>query len=87
MDNRFRNLEKRLWEATFFATLEATFFATLWSLWLVRNEFVFNNATVTVGEVVEKVKSRVAMWVKYDIKVCTVEEFKIVLDRNRLLKV
>ncbi|KAI8568450.1 hypothetical protein RHMOL_Rhmol02G0200400 [Rhododendron molle] len=42
MDNRFRNLEKRLWEATFFATL--------WSLWQVRNEFVFNNATVTVEQ-------------------------------------
>ncbi|KAI8542225.1 hypothetical protein RHMOL_Rhmol08G0121700 [Rhododendron molle] len=69
MDNKFRNLEKILWEATFFSTL--------WSLWLVQNEFVFNNAIVTVGEVVEKVKSRVAKWVKakFNIKVYTVEDF------------
>ncbi|XP_058185686.1 uncharacterized protein LOC131302911 [Rhododendron vialii] len=63
VDNRFRKLEKKLWEATFFATL--------WSLWLVRNEYVFNNATSRVEVIGEHVKSRVAMWIKamFDIKV------------------
>jgi exo-beta-1,3-glucanase (GH17 family) len=80
MDNRFRNLEKSLWETSFFATL--------WSLWLVRNEYVFNNATLAVGVVVEKVKARVAMWVKakFDVKVYSVEEFKVFLDGIRRLK-
>ncbi|XP_058192206.1 uncharacterized protein LOC131309615 [Rhododendron vialii] len=81
MDSKFRNLEKSLWETSFFATL--------WSLWLVRNEHVFNNTMVTAEVVVDKVKTRVAMWVKakFDIKMYTMEEFKVrFLSFNVLLE-
>lgn len=79
-DSRFRNLEKHMWEATFFATL--------WSLWLVRNSYVFNNATTSSGEVGDLIKTRVAMWVKakFDLKVYSVEDFRIFLDGVRVLK-
>lgn len=71
---------KHLWEATFFATL--------WSLWLVRNDYVFNNASTRAGDVGEQVKTRVAMWMnaKFNVKVYSVEEFKVFLDGIRLLK-
>lgn len=64
------------------------FFATLWSLWLVRNDYVFNNASTQVWEVGDLVKTRVAMWikVKFDIKVYTVEDFKVFLDGIRKVK-
>ncbi|KAI8555972.1 hypothetical protein RHMOL_Rhmol05G0217000 [Rhododendron molle] len=51
-DNRFGDLEKQLWKASFYATL--------WSLWLVRND-VFNNTATSIEEVGEIVKTRVAM--------------------------
>lgn len=77
--NGFFNLEKHLWEACFYAML--------WSLWLVRNDSIFNNSTKQVWEVGEFVKTKVAMWMKakFDIKVYTVEEFKIFLDGVRKL--
>lgn len=64
------------------------FFATLWSLWLVRNDYVFNNASTQVWEVGDLVKTRVAMWikVKFNIKVYTVEDFKVFLDGIRKVK-
>lgn len=79
-DNRFRNLENHLWETTFFAII--------WSLWLARNDYVFNNASTGVGQVGEVIKTRVAMWikVKFDIKVYTVEDFKGFLDGVRKVK-
>ncbi|KAI8551203.1 hypothetical protein RHMOL_Rhmol06G0167000 [Rhododendron molle] len=80
MESRFRNLEKNLWEATLFATL--------WSLWLARNDYVFNNATLGTEVVGEQIKARVAMWIKakFNIKVYTVKEFKVFLDGIRMLK-
>lgn len=80
-DSRLKNLEKHLWEATFYATL--------WSLWLVRNDYVFNNATTSIREVGELVKTRVAMWMKskFEIKLYTVEEFKGFLDGIRKLRI
>ncbi|XP_058217366.1 uncharacterized protein LOC131328437 [Rhododendron vialii] len=73
-DSGFRNLEKNIWEVSFYATL--------WSLWLARNDLVFNNANLSVEVVGELVKTRVAMWMKtkFGIKIYSVEEFKLFLD-------
>ncbi|XP_058180030.1 uncharacterized protein LOC131298566 [Rhododendron vialii] len=78
--NGFSNLEKHIWEACFYATF--------WSLWLVRNDYIFNNSAKQAWEVGDVVKTMVAMWmkVKFDIKVYTVEEFKVFLDGIRKLK-
>ncbi|XP_058223037.1 uncharacterized protein LOC131332760 [Rhododendron vialii] len=67
--NGFKNLERYMWETSFHATI--------WSLWLVRNDLVFNNATWQVEDLGELIKTRVAMWikVKFDIKVHSVEDF------------
>ncbi|KAI8567591.1 hypothetical protein RHMOL_Rhmol02G0133600 [Rhododendron molle] len=78
--NGFSNLEKHVWEACSYATL--------WSLWLARNDTIFNNSSKQAWEVGDLAKTRVAMWMKakFDIKVYTVEEFKIFLDSIRKLK-
>ncbi|KAI8543503.1 hypothetical protein RHMOL_Rhmol08G0223300 [Rhododendron molle] len=79
-DNRFGTSEEKLWKASFYATL--------WSLWLVRNDYVFNNATTSIEEVGELVKTRVAMWMKskFEIKFYSVEDFRLFLDGVRKLK-
>lgn len=51
--NSFRNLERYIWEVTFFATL--------WSLWLARNDLIFNNVIRSASEVGDLVKTRVAL--------------------------
>ncbi|KAI8559205.1 hypothetical protein RHMOL_Rhmol04G0155100 [Rhododendron molle] len=78
---RFKNLEKFLWETTFHATT--------WSLWLVRNDLVFNNASWRVEDLGELIKTRIAMWIKakFDIEVYSVENFKGYLDGMRKVKV
>ncbi|KAI8546452.1 hypothetical protein RHMOL_Rhmol07G0118800 [Rhododendron molle] len=60
----------------------------LWSLWLVRNDYVFNNSSKQPWEVGDLVKTRVAMWMKtkFNIKIYTVEDFKVFLDGIRKLK-
>lgn len=80
-DSKFKSLEKFMWETCFFASV--------WTLWLMRNNLVFNGVLSTVGEVGEAIKTKVAMWVKvkFNIKVYSVEEFKIFLDGIRTLKV
>ncbi|KAI8548175.1 hypothetical protein RHMOL_Rhmol07G0252200 [Rhododendron molle] len=77
----FKNLEKYLWETTFHATI--------WSVWLARNEIVFNNASWRVEDLGQLIKTRVAMWVKvkFDIKVHSVEYFKGYLDGMKKEKV
>ncbi|XP_058217028.1 uncharacterized protein LOC131327925 [Rhododendron vialii] len=79
-DNRFRSLERHIWEVTFFATL--------WSLWLARNDLVFNNVSRSASEVGDQIKTRVAMWMKakFEIKVYSVEDFKCFLGGIRKLK-
>ncbi|KAI8537194.1 hypothetical protein RHMOL_Rhmol09G0006200 [Rhododendron molle] len=78
--NGLTRLEKHIWEACFYATL--------WFLWLVRNDYIFNNSTKQAWEVGEVVKTRVAMWMKakFNSKVYTVEEFKVFLDGIRKLR-
>lgn len=78
--NSFRNLERYIWEVTFFATL--------WSMWLARNDLIFNNVIRSASEVGELVKTRVAMWMKakFDIKVYSVEDFRSFLGGIRMLK-
>lgn len=70
----FHNLERHIWEVCLFATL--------WFLWLVRNDYAFNNASTEPWEVGDLIKTRVAMWMKakFDIKVYSVEDFKVYLD-------
>ncbi|XP_058185920.1 uncharacterized protein LOC131303146 [Rhododendron vialii] len=70
LDNGYLNLEKHIWESCFYATL--------WSIWLVRNDYIFNNSTTQPWEVGDVVKTRVAMWMKakFNIKIYTVEDFK-----------
>lgn len=60
--------------------------ATLWSLWLAKNDYIFNNVTMTISEVGDLIKIRVAMKTKFEIKVYYVEEFKGFLDGIRKLK-
>lgn len=81
LDNRFRNLEKHLWEICFYAVL--------WSIWLARNDIAFNNAVIEAEEVGELVKTRVAMWVKvkFNLKLYSVEDFRCFLDAIRKVKV
>ncbi|XP_058216715.1 uncharacterized protein LOC131327580 [Rhododendron vialii] len=78
--NRFRNLEKNIWEVCFFATL--------WSIWLTRNGYIFNGITTEALEVADLIKTKVAMWMKakFDIKLYTVEDFKGYLDGIRKVK-
>ncbi|KAI8570703.1 hypothetical protein RHMOL_Rhmol01G0057000 [Rhododendron molle] len=58
------------------------------SLWLVRNDYAFNNASTQAWEVGDLIKTRVAMWMKtkFDIKVYSVEDFKMFLDGIRKVK-
>ncbi|KAI8562137.1 hypothetical protein RHMOL_Rhmol03G0011400 [Rhododendron molle] len=79
-DNSFRNLERHVWEVTFFASL--------WSLWLARNDIIFNNVSRSASEVGELIKTRVAMWIKakFDIKIYSVEDFKSFQGGIRKLK-
>ncbi|XP_058189531.1 uncharacterized protein LOC131307140 [Rhododendron vialii] len=78
--NRFSNLEKEIWEACLYATL--------WLLWLMRNDCVFNNASMLVWDVADLIKTRVAMWMrtKHDIKLYSVDNFKGYLDGIHNLK-
>ncbi|KAI8567428.1 hypothetical protein RHMOL_Rhmol02G0121400 [Rhododendron molle] len=77
---RQQNLEKHIWESCFYATL--------WFIWLVRNDYIFNNSTTQAWEVGEIVKTRVAMWkkAKVYIKVYSVKDFKLFLDGIRKVR-
>ncbi|KAI8543636.1 hypothetical protein RHMOL_Rhmol08G0234000 [Rhododendron molle] len=79
-ENGFRKLEKCIWEVCFFATL--------WSIWIARNGVIFNNGSALAWEVMDLIKTRVAMWMKakFDIKVYTVKDFKGYLDGIRKVK-
>ncbi|KAI8542071.1 hypothetical protein RHMOL_Rhmol08G0110300 [Rhododendron molle] len=79
--SRFKNLEKYLWECCFYATL--------WSIWIARNDIIFNNKDVDRNQVEELIKTRTALWIKakFDIKVYTVEDIKRNLDGVRRLKI
>lgn len=81
LGNNFRNLEKHIWEATLYATL--------WTLWLTRNDRVFNNKVRSSEEVGDVIKTKVAMWmkVKFDIKVYSVDDFKNFLSGIRRVKI
>ncbi|KAG5565612.1 hypothetical protein RHGRI_001501 [Rhododendron griersonianum] len=69
-NNSFKNLEKKCWESILFAGL--------WSIWIARNEVIFNNKHLDVAEVVDLIKTRVAFWIKakFNITDYTVEDFK-----------
>lgn len=76
----FRNLEKLCWFASFYAVI--------WTIWTCRNESVFIYKTWTVGEIVDLVKTRMAIWIKgkYDVKY-SVDDFKSNLDAIRRVKI
>ncbi|KAG5541486.1 hypothetical protein RHGRI_021344 [Rhododendron griersonianum] len=77
----FKNLEKACWQATFFATL--------WTLWLCRNDKVFNNKTWEVDDILDLVKTRVALWIKgsFNLHHYSVQDFKWNLEGIRKVKV
>lgn len=78
-DTIFKNLERHGWEATFFATVS--------SLWLVRNNMVFNEVVPGEDEVVDLIKTQVELWiVKFDLRVYSVDDFKIFIDGIRKVK-
>ncbi|KAG5542410.1 hypothetical protein RHGRI_022072 [Rhododendron griersonianum] len=66
---------------------ECYFYATLWSIWIARNDVIFNNKAANRNQVVELTKTRAALWIKarFDIKVYTVENIKRNLDGARRL--
>ncbi|KAI8558123.1 hypothetical protein RHMOL_Rhmol04G0064800 [Rhododendron molle] len=76
---RFKNLEKHM--------LECCFYATIWSIWIARNDIIFNNKAADRNQVVELTKTRATLWIKvrFDIKVYTVEDIKRNLDGARCL--
>lgn len=55
---------------------------------LRENRTFFENKTSSVGEVGHQIKTKVAMWMKakFDIKVYSIEDFKIFLDGIHTLK-
>lgn len=61
----------------------------IWTIWTCRNESVFNHKTWTVGEIVDLVKTRMAIWIKgkYDVKDYSVDDFKSNLDAIRRVKI
>lgn len=78
---RFRNLERILWLASFYAVV--------WTIWTSRNDKVFNNRAVEVMDIIELSKVRMAMWVKgkYDIKDYSIDDFLRCLEGIRKVKI
>lgn len=78
---KFKNLAKSCWQATFYAVL--------WTIWLCRNDTVFNNKAWEVDDIMDLVKTRMAVWIKgrFNLHVYSVEDFKWNLDGIRKVKV
>lgn len=76
----FKNLEKWCWIAIFYAVI--------WSIWLARNDTVFNNKVWELEEVIDLAKTRMALWIKgkYNVKNYSVEDFKRCLEGIRRIK-
>ncbi|GMP24336.1 hypothetical protein CsSME_00001634 [Camellia sinensis var. sinensis] len=57
---KFMKKEKQVWGAVFISIV--------WSLWIYRNDCIFNNTQLTIDELCKLIKVRVAMWLKsYDM--------------------
>lgn len=54
--NKFKNLEKLCWMASFYAVI--------WAVWLCRNDSVFNKKVWEVEEIIALAKTRMAIWIK-----------------------
>lgn len=78
--NKFKSVEKGCWEICFYAVL--------WSLWLQRNKIVFNAQYVDIAEMVDSIKTKVALWTKvcFNIQDYSVEDIKRCLQGVRKLK-
>ncbi|KAI8546908.1 hypothetical protein RHMOL_Rhmol07G0155900 [Rhododendron molle] len=57
----------------------------MWSIWTSRNIVIFNNKPWEKAEVVDLIKTRLALWIKgkYNIKDYSVEDFKRSVDGIR----
>lgn len=79
--HRFKNLEKLCWLVTFYSVV--------WSIWICRNDIVFDNKVWDVEQICDLIKTRRAMWIwgKYNISNYSVEDFKQNLDAVRLVKI
>lgn len=78
--HKFSSVEKGYWEITFLAVL--------WSLWLERNQAIFNAKPVNVIELVDRIKTKIALWttVCFAIHGYSVEDIKRCLQGIRRLK-
>lgn len=76
----YKNVEKVSWDISFYAVL--------WLLWLERNQIVFRNKVVEIGELVDRIKTTIAIWTKaaYKLNEYSVEDFKRCLSGIRKLK-
>ncbi|CAL5363307.1 unnamed protein product [Camellia sinensis] len=54
---KFKNLGKLIWEVIPLAVV--------WSLWIARNNMVFNSIVPVWGNIVDSIKIKVATWVKF----------------------
>lgn len=81
LNGKKRSLKQVCWSACFFATI--------WSIWLARNDLIFNNKALIIAETVDLIKTRVASWIKanYDLQAFSVEFFKLNLSVIISLKI
>lgn len=61
--NNFKNLERLCWQACFYAVV--------WSIWLARNEIVFENKNMDKEEIVDLAKTRKAPGLKGNTRLIT----------------
>ncbi|GMP68486.1 hypothetical protein CsSME_00028098 [Camellia sinensis var. sinensis] len=54
---KYKNLDKLIWEVIPLAVV--------WSLWVARNNMVFNSIVPVWGNIVDSIKIKVATWVKF----------------------
>lgn len=78
--HRFKNLELKYWWTCFYAVL--------WTIWIGRNDRVFNKGEWDDELMLDMVMTRMALWIKgkCNIKNYSVDDFKRCLDGIRRLR-
>lgn len=80
LSHKLKKVEKGIWDICLFSVL--------WSLWLERNQILFQGAEFELENLVDKIQTRVAFWSKanFDLKTYTIEDFKRCLQGIRKTK-